>query len=102
VVGVSIIIILEVVWEKTCLLVLAGVHNMVTNVQKETNSARLQKECDILALRIARVVKGQSKLTVYKSCTLASLHSLLPKYWDSAHEVAWAWLCEHVERLILR
>merc|ERR1719440_2330123 len=79
--------------------VLACFHNIVTNV---ANSARLQEECDILALRIARVVKGNVNLGEYKSCMLASLRSLLPKDWDSAHEVAWTWLWENVERLVLR
>ena len=35
--------------------VLACFDNIVTNV---ANSARLQEECDILALRLAKVVKG--------------------------------------------
>jgi hypothetical protein len=38
----------------------------------------------------------------YKACMLASLRSLLPKEWDSAHEVAWTWLWENVERLVMR
>merc|ERR1719420_32553 len=79
--------------------VLACFDNIVTNV---ANSARLQEECDILALRIARVVKGNVNLGEYKSCMLASLRSLLPKDWDTAHEVAWVWLWENVERLVLR
>jgi hemoglobin-like flavoprotein len=79
--------------------VLAVFHNIVTNV---SNSARLQEECDVLALRIARIVKGQLNLYEYKSCMLASLRSLLPKTWDSGHEVAWTWMWENVERLILR
>merc|ERR1719158_785366 len=79
--------------------ILACFDNIVTNV---ANSARLQEECDVLALRIARVVKGNVNLGEYKSCMLASLRSLLPKDWDSAHEVAWTWLWDNVERLILR
>mmetsp|Transcript_55859 Transcript_55859/g.102400 ORF Transcript_55859/g.102400 Transcript_55859/m.102400 type:complete len:1124 (-) Transcript_55859:82-3453(-) len=79
--------------------VLACFNNIVTNV---ANSARLQEECDVLALRIARVAKGNINLAEYKSCMLASLRSLLPKSWDSAHEVAWTWLWENVERLVLR
>jgi hypothetical protein len=31
---------------------------------------------------------------------LASLRSLLPKDWSPAHEVAWSWLWENVERLL--
>merc|ERR1719158_2185682 len=79
--------------------ILAVFDNIVTNV---ANSARLQEECDILALRIARVVKGNVNLGEYKSCMLASLRSLLPKDWDSAHEVAWTWLWDNVERLVLK
>jgi hypothetical protein len=80
--------------------VLACFSNIVTNV---SNSARLQEECDILALRIAKVAnKGNVNLPEYKSCMLASLRSLLPKDWDSSHEVAWTWLWENVERLVLR
>jgi len=77
--------------------VLACFDNIVTNV---SNSARLQEECDVLALRIARITKGVVNLGEYKSCMLASLRSLLPKDWDSSHEVAWTWLWENVERLL--
>jgi hypothetical protein len=77
--------------------VLACFDNIVTNV---SNSARLQEECDVLGLRIARVTKGVVNFGEYKSCMLASLRSLLPKDWDSAHEVAWTWLWENVERLL--
>merc|ERR1719482_2501745 len=80
--------------------VLACFHNIVTNV---ANSGRLQEECDVLALRIAKVLgKKNVNLGEYKSCMMASLRSLLPKDWDSAHEVAWTWLWENVERLILK
>merc|ERR1719498_2213646 len=74
--------------------------NIVTNV---ANSALLQEECDVLALRIAKVVGNkQVNLAEYKSCMLASLRSLLPKEWDTSHEVAWSWMWENVERLILK
>jgi hypothetical protein len=33
---------------------------------------------------------------------LASLRSLLPKDWSTAHEVAWSWLWENVERLLVK
>merc|ERR1719353_1314439 len=79
--------------------VLGSFHNIVTNVQ---NSARLQEECDVLALKIAKVTDGAVNLGEYKSCMLASLRSLLPKDWDSAHEVAWTWLWDNVERLVMR
>merc|ERR1719247_3169145 len=71
--------------------------NIVTNV---ANSARLQEECDILMLRISKVSKGNPNFGEYKSCMLASLRSLLPKDWSTAHEVAWSWLWENVEKLL--
>mmetsp|Transcript_58317 Transcript_58317/g.92577 ORF Transcript_58317/g.92577 Transcript_58317/m.92577 type:complete len:1224 (-) Transcript_58317:186-3857(-) len=79
--------------------VIACFDNIVCNV---SNSQRLQEECDVLALRIARCTKGSVNLPEYKSCMLASLRSLLPKDWDSVHEVAWTWLWENVERLLKR
>jgi hemoglobin-like flavoprotein len=72
-------------------------HNIVTNV---ANSARLAEECDVLTLRISKVVKGNVNFAEYKSCMLASLRALLPKEWSTAHEVAWTWLWENVERLL--
>jgi len=74
-------------------------HNIVVNV---SNSARLQQECDVLALRISKSTKGTVNFAEYKSCMLASLRSLLPRDWDSLHEVAWTWLWENVERLLLK
>merc|ERR1712187_218602 len=58
--------------------------------------------CDILVCRIAKVSTGKVNLAEYKSCMLASLRSLLPKDWTTAHEVAWSWLWENVEKLILK
>lgn len=74
--------------------------NIVVNV---TNSARLQEECDILTLRISRLEleEGDVKFSEYKSCMLASLRSLLPKDWTTSHEVAWSWLWDNVERLLM-
>merc|ERR1719253_1048993 len=78
--------------------VLACFHNIVTNV---ANSARLEEECYIIVLRITRVAgKNAVLFAEYKSCMLASLRSLLPKDWSTAHEVAWSWLWENVERIL--
>jgi hemoglobin-like flavoprotein len=78
--------------------VLAVFDNMVMNA---SNPARLQEECNVLAVRINKCKLGQSViLSEYKSCMLASLRSLLPKDWSGGHEVAWTWLWENVERLI--
>jgi hemoglobin-like flavoprotein len=72
-------------------------NNIVTNV---SNSARLQEECDVLTLRIAKVTKRNINFAEYKSCMLASLRSLLPKDWSTQHEVSWNWLWENVERIM--
>eukprot|EP00929_Paragymnodinium_shiwhaense_P055737 TRINITY_DN2790_c2_g2_i1.p1 TRINITY_DN2790_c2_g2~~TRINITY_DN2790_c2_g2_i1.p1 ORF type:complete len:1147 (-),score=315.94 TRINITY_DN2790_c2_g2_i1:353-3709(-) len=78
--------------------VLAVFDSMVVNV---SNSGRLQEECSILVLRIARITNSKVNLGEYKSCMLASLRSLLPKDWTTEHEVAWSWLWENVETLLL-
>lgn len=77
--------------------VVACFHNMVVNV---SNSRRLQEECDVVVLRIRKVHKGEVRLSEYKSCMLATLRSLLPKDWDSNHELAWNWLWDNVERMM--
>ncbi|CAJ1404467.1 unnamed protein product [Effrenium voratum] len=69
---------------------------IVTNV---ANSYRLQEECDVLSLVLARH-SGSIKLSEFKAVMLASLRSLVPKEWDSNHEVAWNWLWENVERML--
>jgi len=82
--------------------VLACFDNIVTNV---ADPRRLQEECDILTLRIGKVMNGDVtviKFGEYKSCMTASLRSLLPKDWTPEHEVAWAWLWENVERMVLK
>lgn len=70
---------------------------MVANV---ANSTRLQEECDVLSLRLAKLKGPPIKLAEYKSVMLATLRSLLPKEWNSAYEVAWNWLWENVERML--
>eukprot|EP00930_Biecheleria_cincta_P053684 TRINITY_DN3929_c0_g1_i1.p1 TRINITY_DN3929_c0_g1~~TRINITY_DN3929_c0_g1_i1.p1 ORF type:complete len:1171 (-),score=241.12 TRINITY_DN3929_c0_g1_i1:233-3745(-) len=69
---------------------------MVKNI---ANSYRLQEECDLLALKMAKI-PGAVKLGDYKAVMLASIRSLVPKAWDSAHEVAWNWLWDNVERML--
>merc|ERR1740138_1767218 len=76
--------------------ILASFDTIVSNV---SNSYRLQEECDVLSLRIAKY-KGNINLPEFKAVMLASLRSLVPKDWNSAHEVAWSWLWENVERMI--
>lgn len=69
---------------------------IVSNV---ANSYRLQEECDVLSLNLAKC-KGDINLPEFKAVMLASLRSLVPKEWNSQHEVAWNWLWENVERLL--
>ncbi|CAE8585201.1 unnamed protein product [Polarella glacialis] len=76
--------------------VLESFDDMATNVQ---NSYRLQEECDTLGLRLAKY-RGTVNLSEFKSVMLASLRSLVPKDWNSAHEVAWTWLWENIERML--
>jgi len=77
--------------------VLAQFDNMVLNV---SNAGRMQEECSILVLRIAKLTSAKVNLAEYKSCMLASLRSLLPKDWTTAHEAAWVWMWENVEKLM--
>jgi len=75
--------------------ILASFDAIVTNV---ANSYRLQEECDVLSLRLAKY-KGTITLSQYKAVMLASLRSLC-KDWGSLHEVSWTWLWENVERML--
>jgi len=77
-------------------LILDQFDNMVMNV---ANSYRLQEECDVLSLVLSKY-KGNINLGEFKAVMLASLRSLVPKDWNSDHEVAWSWLWENVERML--
>ncbi|CAE8718310.1 unnamed protein product [Polarella glacialis] len=77
-------------------MVLEAFDAIVTNA---ANSFRLQEECDTLSLSIAKY-KGTVNLSEFKAVMLASLRSLVPKDWNSAHEVAWTWLWGNVERIL--
>jgi len=63
------------------------------------NSYRLQEECDVLSLRLS-MYGSAIDFSEFKAAMLASLRSLVPKAWDSDHEVAWSWLWANVERLL--
>ena len=63
-----------------------------------------QEECDVLTLVLDKQ-PGPIQLSEFKAgrlwaingaeaVMLASLRSLVPKEWDSDHEVAWNWLWE--------
>jgi len=75
--------------------ILASFDTIVRNV---ANSYRLQEECDVLSLRMAKY-KGTITLPQFKAVMLASLRSLV-KDWGSLHEVSWSWLWDNVERMI--
>lgn len=78
--------------------VLNNFGSLVANV---ADTSRLQSECQILAVRISKVAPpGTVNLAEYKACMLASLRSLLPKEWTTAHDIAWCWLWTNVERLL--
>ncbi|CAE8734530.1 unnamed protein product, partial [Polarella glacialis] len=76
--------------------VLGSFDAMVTNV---ANSYRLQEECDTLSLNIAKY-SGAINLSEFKAVMLASLRSLVPTDWNSAHEVAWTWLWDNIARML--
>jgi uncharacterized membrane protein YgcG len=79
--------------------VLAQFENIIVNVH---NAGRMQEECYVICLRIAKVTNAKINLGEFKSCMLASLRSLLPKDWTTSHEVAWTWLWETVENLVMQ
>ncbi|CAE8728946.1 unnamed protein product, partial [Polarella glacialis] len=76
--------------------VLGSFDAMVTNV---ANSYRLQEECDTLSVNIAKY-SGTVNLSEFKAVMLASLRSLVPTDWNSAHEVAWTWLWDNIARML--
>jgi len=66
-------------------------------VRDTVRLGELQEQTDILAMRIAKDVKGVIKTSEFKVCMLASMRSLIPKRWDLKHEKAWCWLWESIE-----
>ncbi|CAE7808573.1 unnamed protein product [Symbiodinium sp. CCMP2456] len=63
------------------------------------NVYRLQEESDVLVLKISKL-DTEINLDDFKAVMLASLRSLLPKDWTSAHEEVWCWLWESVQSLL--
>lgn len=78
-------------------IVLERFDSMATNV---ANTNRLQEECDVLSLLLAKHKQGAIVLPQFKAVMLASLRSMVPKDWDMDHEVAWNWFWENMERMI--
>jgi hemoglobin-like flavoprotein len=66
-------------------------------VRDTVRLGELQEQTDILAMRIAKDVKGVIKTSEFKVCMLASMRSLIPKRWDTKHEKAWCWLWDSID-----
>jgi len=75
--------------------ILQSFDSIVANI---SNTYRLQEECDVLSMRLAKY-KRPIELAKYKAVMLASLRSLC-RDWSPDHEVAWSWLWQNVERLL--
>eukprot|EP00929_Paragymnodinium_shiwhaense_P020518 TRINITY_DN13656_c1_g1_i1.p1 TRINITY_DN13656_c1_g1~~TRINITY_DN13656_c1_g1_i1.p1 ORF type:complete len:1087 (+),score=224.95 TRINITY_DN13656_c1_g1_i1:109-3369(+) len=78
--------------------VLNSFDNIVSNF---SNLGRVQEECCVLTVRMAKVITGKVHLPDFQSCMLASLRSLLPKVWTTDHEITWSWCWSVVEKLLL-
>eukprot|EP00929_Paragymnodinium_shiwhaense_P097820 TRINITY_DN5941_c0_g1_i1.p1 TRINITY_DN5941_c0_g1~~TRINITY_DN5941_c0_g1_i1.p1 ORF type:complete len:1411 (-),score=296.42 TRINITY_DN5941_c0_g1_i1:220-4452(-) len=72
--------------------------NIMTNF---TSVGRVQEECYVLTIRMVKVAAGKVDLAEFRSCMLASLRSLMPKVWTTAHEAAWSWAWGRIEALLL-
>ncbi|CAK9025545.1 unnamed protein product [Durusdinium trenchii] len=70
-----------------------------TIVVNAGNTFRLQEECDVLTLKMAKMPQPIT-LSDFKAVMLASLRSLIPKDWSASHEAAWSWLWQNVEHLL--
>mmetsp|Transcript_57801 Transcript_57801/g.161305 ORF Transcript_57801/g.161305 Transcript_57801/m.161305 type:complete len:384 (-) Transcript_57801:147-1298(-) len=75
-------------------IVLSGFGNLVTDICK---FGELREQTDILAMRIAKDVRGNFKTVEFKVCMLASMRALLPATWNTKLEHAWMWLWDSVE-----
>lgn len=62
------------------------------------NIDRVQEDCDVLTLTLAK--HGKVNLKEFRSVMFASLRSLLPTAWSTEHENAWAWFWSIVERKV--
>ncbi|CAJ1420772.1 unnamed protein product [Effrenium voratum] len=77
--------------------ILASFAAMVEHI---ADMKRLQQECNVISIRIAKTSGDHVSLSEFKSCMLAALRSLLPTVWDTNHEVAWNWLWDNIETLL--
>jgi len=74
-------------------------HSFDAIVRNVSNTTRLNEECDVLSLRLAKC-HCDIRLSEYRSVMLSSLRSLIAKDWDEEHESAWDWLWSTTERLL--
>lgn len=75
--------------------VLTSFDSIVSHV---ADAGRLSQECEVLAIKLSKRFDIKTiVLPEYKSCMLAALRSLIPRSWDSSHEVAWSWLWDQVD-----
>lgn len=76
--------------------ILENFGSMVTHI---ADSKRIQQETSVLAIKIGKCNdQGIINLAEFKSCMLAALRQQLPKVWDTAHEVAWNWFWDNIEK----
>ena len=73
-------------------------YSMESLVPHVGNIDRMQEECDVLALTLARYEKVV--LNDFKSVMFSSLRSLMPSKWNMDYENAWTWFWECVERKV--
>jgi len=69
-------------------------------VEHISDTKRLQQECNVVSIRIAKTSGDNVNLSEFKSCMLAALRSLLPTTWDTNHELAWNWLWDNIETVL--
>lgn len=76
--------------------ILENFGSMVTHI---ADSKRIQQETSLLSIKLGKIKdQGSINLAEFKSCMLAALRQQLPKAWDTAHEVAWNWLWDNIEK----
>jgi len=80
--------------------ILMNFGTMVTHI---ADGKRIQQETSLLAIKMGKIKdQGKINLAEFKSCMLAALRQQLPKSWDTAHEVAWNWLWDNIEKQLTK
>jgi len=73
-------------------------YSMESLVPHIGNIDRVQEDCDVLTLTLAKYEKVNLK--EFRSVMFASLRSLLPSSWSLEHENAWSWFWSIVEKQV--